>query len=191
MKKIIVGTLCSTILLGGVVLPTTSVLAEEIAVKTEDTYLADETTAQTLEDISIDEVRKHAEEIGININDNEIIITDSQMFELFNFMGYDLEPQQSASGGISLMSAGVTKVVKKGKGSWDIYLSKGFLKVYYGAGTVLGAGLTTAITALVPGVGLAVASTMVATLSGILGSEVNHGVVFRIRNWKMSSAGRQ
>lgn len=112
------------------------------------------------------------------------------MFELFNFMGYDLESQQPSSG-MSIMSAGVTKVVKKGKGSWDIYLSKGFLKVYYGAGTVLGAGLTTAIAALVPGVGLAVASTMVATLSGILGSEVNHGVVFRIRNWKMSSAGRQ
>lgn len=190
MKKIIVGTLCSTILLGGVLLPTTSVLAEETAVKTEDTYLADETTPQTLEDISVDEVRKHAEEIGININDNEIIITDSQMFELFNFMGYDLEPQQPSSG-MSIMSAGVTKVVKKGKGSWDIYLSKGFLKVYYGAGTVLGAGLATAIAAMVPGVGLAVASTMAATLSGLLGSEANHGVVFRIRNWKISSAGRQ
>lgn len=44
---------------------------------------------------------------------------------------------------------------------------------------------------MVPGVGLAVASTMAATLSGLLGSEANHGVVFRIRNWKISSAGRQ
>lgn len=191
MKKIIVGTLCSTILLGGVLLPTTSVLAEEAAVETEDTYLANEIVAPTLEDISVDEVRKHAEEIGININDSEIIITDSQMFELFNFMGYDLEPQQSSSGGISVMSAGVTKIVSKGKGSWDIYLSKGFLKVYYGAGAVLGAGLTAAIVALVPGVGWGVAATMTTALSGILGSEVNHGVVFRIRNWKMSSAGRQ
>jgi len=93
MKKIIVGILCSTILLGGVLLPTTSVLAEEATVKTEDTYLANETVDPILEDISVDEVRKHAKEIGININDSEIIITDSQMFELFNFMGYDLEPQ--------------------------------------------------------------------------------------------------
>lgn len=89
------------------------------------------------------------------------------------------------------MSAGVTKVVSKGSGSWDIYLSKGFLKVYYGAGTVLASGLTVAVVALVPGLGWAVASTMAATLSGILGSEANNGVVFRIRNWKISSTGRQ
>lgn len=190
MKKIIVGILCSTILLGGVLLPTTSVLAEEATVKTEDTYLANETVDPILEDISVDEVRKHAKEIGININDSEIIITDSQMFELFNFMGYDLEPQQSSSG-MSIMSAGVTKVMSKGSGSWDIYLSKGFLKVYYGAGTVLASGLTVAVVALVPGLGWAVASTMAAILSGILGSEANNGVVFRIRNWKISSTRRQ
>lgn len=190
MKKIIIGTLCSTILLGGVLLPTTTVLAEEATVKTEDTYLANETVNPILEDISDDEVRKHAEDIGININDSEIIITDSQMFELFNFMGYDLEPQQSSSS-MSIMSAGVTKIVSKGSGSWDIYLSKGFLKVYYGSTTVLASGLTVAIIALVPGLGWAVASTMVTSLSGIIGSEVNSGVIFRIRNWKISSTGRQ
>lgn len=186
MKKIIVGTLCSTILLGGVILPTTSVLAEEAIVKTEDTYLSNKNTDLAIDDISVDEVRKHAEEIGININDSEIIITDSQMLELFDFMGYDLE-----STGMSTRSAGVTKVVSKGNGSWDIYLSKGFLKVYYGAGTVLSAGLTTAIAALVPGLGWAVAATMVTTLSGLIGSGVSHGVVFKIRNWKISSASRQ
>lgn len=190
MKKIIIGTLCSTILLGGVLLPTTSVLAEEAAVKTEGTYLANEIVAPTLEDISVDEVRKHAEEIGININDSEVIITDSQMFELFNFMGYNLEPQQSSSG-MSIMSAGVTKIISKGNGSWDIYLSKGFLKVYYGTGTVLGAGLTVAIAALVPGIGWTVATTMTSTIIGLLGSNVNNGVIIKIRNWKISSSGRQ
>ncbi len=83
MKKIIIGTLCSTILLGGVILPTTSVFAEEAVTKTENTYLSSENKKPAIDDISVNEVRKYAEEIGIKVNDSEITITDSQMLELF------------------------------------------------------------------------------------------------------------
>ena len=181
IKKTIITGLATTLLTMPALFTATTVQAQSEGAETNIEY--------QMPDKSVSEIRNYAEEIGINVYDTEVIITDAQMIELFNYMGYDIEPDSSS--GMFARAAGVTKIVSKGKGSWDIYLSKGFIKTYYAAGTVLSAGLTAAIAVLVPGVGWTVAATMVSTLSGIIGSEVTHGVVFRIRNWKITSAGKQ
>lgn len=178
-SKFIVTGLAAVLIASPMSMTASSVYASEVG--TVETVNAPKTTNKSPEEIS-----RYIAEIGIDVNNSEIAITDSQMMKLFDFLGYDLEIEPTRA-----RAAGVTKVVSRGSGSWDIYLSRGFVKAYYYGGFVLGTGLTVAITALVPGLGWTVASSMVTALAGVIGSEANHGVVFRIRNWKISSTGRQ
>lgn len=176
MKKIIVGALCSTILLGGVILPTTSVLAAEAIVKTEDTYFSEGNIEQ-------DELVAFAEEIGVSFTEDEVTLTDGQLLQILEFQGIDVAP----SGQISLFKAGVTKVVKNKAGSWNIYLSSSFIRNYYWA---IGAAAAV-IGVMAPGIGTALAFTIIGQASALVGSNTNNGVVVYIRNNKISSTAKQ
>lgn len=178
MKKIIVGALCSTILLGGVIIPTTSVLAEEAKIKTEDTYLPQE-------NINQDELAAFAEEIGVSFTENEVIITDGQLLQILEFQGINVTP--SSSGEMSIMKVGVTKVVKNKSGSWNIYLSASFISNYYWA---IGAAAAV-VGVMAPGIGTGLAVTVIAQASAFVGSNTKNGVVIYIRNSKISFMAKQ
>lgn len=181
MKKIIVGALCSTMLLGGVIIPTTSVLAEEAVTKTEDTYLPQ----LPEENIDQDELVDFAEEIGVSFTEDEVTITDGQLLQILEFQGITVTP--SPSGQMSVMKAGVTKVKKNKSGSWNIYLSASFIRNYYwsigAAAAVLGV--------MAPGIGTALAAVILSEATGLAGANTNNGIVIYVRNNKISSMAKQ
>lgn len=104
-------------------------------------------------EINKDDLLEYAIELGVYLTDDEVIITDSQLLKLLEFQGVEI-PEDGSQGGISLFREGVTKIVSRGSGSWDIYLSASFIRNYY---WTIGAAATL-IGVMVPGIG-AVAKT--------------------------------
>lgn len=81
---------------------------------------------------------------------------------------------------------GVTKVVKRGNGSWDIYISRSFWNKYEGSISLIAGALGAS------GLGAPLAFTIVSMASGIMGTFGNFpGVVVQVRKWIPTNVYRQ
>ena len=137
------------------------------------------------ENVSSGISEEYLESIGIDINSDEYYITDYQMELIAKKLGYDISLTDS-SVNATARSAGVTKIVKVGKGSWDIYFSKSFIINYYYAGALSASVLA----ALIPGLGAGAAGALATFAAGVAG-ETQSGGYFQVRNWKVVYAGEQ
>lgn len=125
--------------------------------------------------------------IGVNPEAETVTITDGQLYLILKRLGLDTPESKALA---ENRAAGVTKVYKRGKKSWDIYLSAGFIKAYYGTLTVAGTGLTTYFS-LIPGIGWAVATSMATALAGLVTADTKDGVVIQIRENKVVKVRKQ
>lgn len=131
--------------------------------------------------ITPEKIRSYAEEVGAIQNSNETIITDSQMIAILKKMGVAINEIPGAR------KNGVTKIVSKGSGSWDVYLSGTFIQNYYFA---LEAAAVV-IAAMIPGVGLPLAFTICGLAASFVGMNTKHGCIVKVRNWKATSVVQQ
>lgn len=138
----------------------------------------------------ITEALAYADSIGIKKVNDTIYVNDNQMANFLEYLGYDLSPYKIDNP--MLRANGVTKIVtKKGSGSWDVYLSGTFLRGYYGGATILGGALTVAIGILSGGLLLAVSASIATGIANHIKGEIKHGVIVRVRNWRISSISNQ
>ena len=137
-------------------------------------------------EINNDALLAYAIELGVYFTDDEVIITDSQLLKLLEFQGVEI-PEDGSQGGISLFREGVTKIVSRGSGSWDIYLSASFIRNYYWA---IGAAATL-IGVMAPGIGWGLAYAAVALVADLVSSNTQNGYVVSIRNYGISGAYMQ
>lgn len=137
-------------------------------------------------EINKDDLLEYAIELGVYLTDDEVIITDSQLLKLLEFQGVEI-PEDGSQGGISLFREGVTKIVSRGSGSWDIYLSASFIRNYY---WTIGAAATL-IGVMVPGIGWGLAYAAVALVADLVGSNTQNGYVVSIRSYIISGAYKQ
>ena len=124
---------------------------------------------------------EYLESIGIDINSDTYYITDYQMDLIAQELGYDVPSTENS---YTARSGGITKIEKVGKGSWNIYFSRSFIKKYYYTGALSSAF----IAALIPGIGGAVAGAL-ATFAAAVAGEADSGVYFQVRNWKVTYGG--
>lgn len=137
--------------------------------------------SQQLSKTNAQEVVQLAQTLGIKTDSEEIIITDSQMVRLLEKSGVDTSqimlPRRD----------GVTKIISRGRGSWDVYISATWIQNYY---WVLGAAAGV-IAAIAPGIGWGLAYSIVASVAGLVGQNSKNGVIVRVRNWEISSMSYQ
>ncbi|WP_430601991.1 hypothetical protein IGJ02_002174 [Enterococcus sp. DIV0724b] len=137
--------------------------------------------SQQLSKTNAQEVVQLAQTLGIKTDSEEIIITDSQMVRLLEKSGVDTSqimlPRRD----------GVTKIISRGRGSWDVYISATWIQNYY---WVLGAAAGV-IAAIAPGIGWGLAYSIVASVAGLVGQNSKNGVIVRVRNWGISSMSYQ
>ncbi|MCB5955584.1 hypothetical protein [Enterococcus sp. CWB-B31] len=153
---------------------------DEVAVQN---YLAQaqEETGFNVNQINPESVETVAEELGIDTTGDEISLSDKQLVQLLKSQGADIKQVPSKA-----RAAGVTKIVKRGNGSWDIYLSASFIRDYYwyaAAATVIGC--------LAPGIGWSLAFAVIGLVAAYVERSTNHGYVVAIRNWRLSTIWRQ
>jgi hypothetical protein len=174
LKKNIVLVLCGVLLFSSV----------------SPAFIASAAKSDTIElnpaEINKDDLLEYAIELGVYLTDDEVIITDSQLVKLLAFQGVEI-PEEGSQGGISLFREGVTKIVSRGSGSWDIYLSASFIRNYYWS---IGAAATL-IGVMVPGIGWGLAYAAVALVADLVSSNTQNGYVVSIRNYGISSAYMQ
>jgi len=130
----------------------------------------------------IDEVAEYAKEFAVMTNEDELIISDLQMARIMEEMGTEIPLRAKLA---MSRGAGVTRFVRLGNGSWDIYLSRFTIQVYtYSAGLLVGV--------LVAWLGAPnVAKKIVGIAFTIARMYLSHGVWLRIRNWNINSYGKQ
>ncbi|WP_249024392.1 hypothetical protein [Enterococcus haemoperoxidus] len=137
--------------------------------------------SQQLSKTNAQEVVQLAQTLGIKTDSEEIIITDSQMVRLLEKSGVDTSqimlPRRD----------GVTKIISRGRGSWDVYISATWIQNYY---WVLGAAAGV-IAAIAPGIGWGLVYSIVASVAGLVGQNSKNGVIVRVRNWEISSMSYQ
>lgn len=137
--------------------------------------------SQPLSTTEAQEVVQLAQDLGIKADGEEIVIRDSQMVKLLEKSGVDTSqimlPRRD----------GVTKIISRGRGSWDVYISATWIQNYY---WVLGAAAGV-IAAIAPGIGWGLAYSIVASVAGLVGQNSKNGVIVRIRNWGISSMSYQ
>lgn len=126
---------------------------------------------------------RYLESIGIDINSDVYYITDSQMETVLREIGYDIPLTEDF---YTTSFEGVTKVEKVDRGSWNIYVSRSFVKKYYYSGEVL----ATALSAVVPGLGMEMAGSLSVTAAAIV-DETDLAVYFKISKWQVVEAGPQ
>lgn len=176
MKKILTVMICGIMLMGAFT-PTLHASAQEKPKEQQAVYLENQATQ---EQKRVTEIQEHAQELGIRLGGKEIIITDAQMVALLNKEGAGLPlPRARANG--------VTKVVNKGKGSWDIYLSGTFISSYY---FYLG-GAIGIIAALIPGIGWTLAFSIMTFACAVTERNTKHGTVVYVRNWRVTGGRSQ
>lgn len=126
---------------------------------------------------------RYLESIGIDINSDVYYITDSQMELVLREIGYDIPLTEDF---YTTSFEGVTIVEKVDRGSWNIYVSRSFIKKYYYSG----AFLADALAAVVLGLGAELAGYLSVTAAVIAG-ETDLGVYFKISNWQVVESGPQ
>ncbi|MDR2832729.1 MAG: hypothetical protein LBV67_03330, partial [Streptococcaceae bacterium] len=123
-----------------------------------------------------------ARELGIDTSSKEIIITDSQMYELLKVQGIDVTPPSSL-----MRIEGVNKVVNKGTGSWDFYLSATTIRNY----AFLATGVAAILAVLVPGVSWGVALAIANFAASCIDRYTTNGYIFQVRQLVLVNGFRQ
>lgn len=132
--------------------------------------------------INVEELIEYAQKIGIDTNADEIIISDSQLIALLQHEGAEIEPINSRQ-----RAHGVTKIVTRDNGSWDIYLSASFIRDYY-FWAAAAAGL---LAVIVPGIGKGLLVTAMGVVASYVERNTKHGVVVVIRGWRITTLYHQ
>ncbi|MBC2116350.1 hypothetical protein [Listeria booriae] len=163
--------------------PTAPMISNEYVEETEQQIME-----ETLANIDVEEVQQLAEDMGVLVNEDELVITDSQVVELLESQNIEVPSELKQSS--MLRKNGVTKIVKK-NGYVTVYLSATMLKAIGGTSLSI-AGLLVAVSGVLTG-GLTwiIAGGIVTTIWAAGYEFIQHGIWVKFKGNKKVSYGKQ